>query len=100
MAVASCATTSEDGDMAANETVAPPASEVAETTPAEANPEPARTAANEDDPNRQVCRTERVTGQLRRQRICRTAAQWEAIREAGRDSIGHRQSTGYQESPQ
>jgi hypothetical protein len=86
--------------MASNDAAAPQATEAAEAAPAETTPEPARTAANEDDPNRQICRTERVTGQLRRQRICRTAAQWEAIREAGRNSIGNRQTSGYQESPQ
>ncbi|WP_420430884.1 hypothetical protein [Hyphobacterium sp.] len=100
LALVSCATTSEDGDMASNEAAAPSIAESTETTPANAPAQDTQTAANESDPNRQVCRTERVTGQLRRQRICRTAAQWEAIREAGRNSIGHRQSTGYQESPQ
>lgn len=93
LALVSCATTSEDGDMASNDTMEPAA-------PASEEREPAQTAENESDPNRQICRTERVTGQLRRQRICRTAAQWEAIREAGRESVGSRQTTGYQSSPQ
>lgn len=93
LALASCATTSEDGDMASNEM--PAATEAsAETAPAETN-----TASN-DDPNRMICRAERVTGQLRRERICRTAAQWAAMQEAGRDAIGRNQSTGYQDSPQ
>ncbi|MEE2525575.1 hypothetical protein V0U79_04295 [Hyphobacterium sp. HN65] len=99
LALVSCATTSEDGDMASNdamEPAAPAATQMAAEEPAT----PARSAENEPDPNREICRTERVTGQLRRQRICRTAAQWEAIREAGRDSVGSRQTSGYQESPQ
>lgn len=93
LALASCATTSEDGDMASNDAPAP-AEAPQERAPAETN-----TASN-DDPNRMVCRAERVTGQLRRERICRTAAQWAAIQEAGRDAIGRNQSTGYQDSPQ
>lgn len=84
----------------ASSAAAPEAVEAAETNAAEGAPAATRTAENADDPNRQICRTERVTGQLRRQRICRTAAQWEAIREAGRASIGNRRTSGYQESPQ
>jgi len=94
LALASCATTSEDGDMASNEAPAPVEAPV-ETAPAATN-----TASNTDDPNRMVCRAERVTGQLRRQRICRTAAQWAAMQEAGRDAVSRNQSTGYQDSPQ
>ncbi|WP_125184553.1 hypothetical protein [Hyphobacterium indicum] len=94
LALASCATTSEDGDMASNDAPAP-AEAPQETAPAETD-----TASNDDDPNRMVCRAERVTGQLRRERICRTAAQWAAIQEAGRDAIGRNQATGYQTSPQ
>lgn len=93
LALASCATTSDTGDMASNdapEAVAPVQAAPAETT----------TAENQDDPNRMVCRAERVTGQLRRQRICRSAAEWAAIQEMGRDTVSRNQSTGYQESPQ
>lgn len=90
LALASCATTSEDGDMASNDAPAP-AEAPQETAPAETD-----TASNDDDPNRMVCRAERVTGQLRRERICRTAAQWAAIQEAGRDAIGRNQATGNQ----
>jgi hypothetical protein len=90
LALASCATTSDNGDMASNDAPAAVA-----PAPAETN-----TAENRDDPNRMVCRAERVTGQMRRERICRTAAQWAAIQEAGRDAIGRNQSTGYQDSPQ
>ncbi|GJL98306.1 MAG: hypothetical protein DHS20C06_21230 [Hyphobacterium sp.] len=93
LALASCATTSDTGNMASND--APEAAAPARTAPAETN-----TAENRDDPNRMVCRAERVTGQMRRERICRTAAQWAAIQEAGRDAIGRNQSTGYQDSPQ
>ena len=100
LALVSCATTSEDGDMASNDTMEPAAPAATEMAAEEPAPAATQTAENEADPNRQICRTERVTGQLRRQRICRTAAQWEAIREAGRDSIGSRQTTGYQSSPQ
>lgn len=95
LAVAACATTSEDGDMANART------EPAQVVAAEPERAPAETeTASNDDPNRMICRAERVTGQLRRERICRTAAEWDAIREAGRDSIAHRQTTGYQDSPQ
>ena len=100
LALVSCATTSEDGEMASTDAMEPAATEVTEQAATEPAPAPAQTAETEADPNRQVCRTERVTGQLRRQRVCRTAAEWEAIREAGRNSIGSRQTTGYQESPQ
>jgi len=91
--MASCATTSETGDVASND--APAAME----TPNETAPAATDTASN-DDPNRMVCRAERVTGQMRRERICRTAAAWAAIQEAGRDTISRNQSTGYQSSPQ
>jgi hypothetical protein len=93
LALASCATTSDNGDMASND--APEAVVSAQAAPAETN-----TAEDREDPNRMVCRAERVTGQMRRERICRTAAQWAAIQEAGRDAIGRNQSTGYQTSPQ
>lgn len=75
--------------------------EPAPVAAAEPQREPAETeTASNDDPNRVICRAERRTGQLRRERICRTAAEWEAIREAGRDAIANRQTTGYQDSPQ
>lgn len=94
LALASCATTSEDGDMASNnDQPAAPAQE--QRAPAATN-----TASNDDDPSQIICRSERPTGQLRRERICRTRAEWDAIREAGQESMRSRQSTGYQDSPQ
>lgn len=99
LALASCATTSETGDMASNSAPAATETQAAET-PAESAPAATNTAENADDPNRMVCRAERVTGQMRRERICRTAAQWADMQEAGRDAIGRNQSTGYQSSPQ
>lgn len=42
-----------------------------------------------------VCRYEAPTGTRMRERICRTQEEWDAIQEAGRERIRHRQSTGY-----
>jgi len=45
-----------------------------------------------------VCRIDTPTGTRMRERICRTRAEWDAIREAGQERIRHRQSTGNQRS--
>ncbi|WP_420430885.1 hypothetical protein [Hyphobacterium sp.] len=99
LAMASCTSTSGIGDMALGNTVAPEAAELvpatSPTAPADSAGEPTAAAENESDPNRMVCRTERATGQLRRERICRTAARWAEIREAGQASIHGRQSSQY-----
>ena len=99
LAVASCTATSEDRNIAMNNTAAREVAEVAPAAspaaPASSVAEPLAVAENDSDPNRVVCRTERVTGQLRRERICRTAARWAEIREAGQASIHGRQSSQY-----
>jgi hypothetical protein len=55
-----------------------------QTTPAE----DAQVAAN--DPDRLICRNDKVTGQNRRERVCQTAAQREAQRQATQDDILNR----------
>lgn len=40
------------------------------------------------DPDRMVCRNERVTGTIRPKRVCMTAGEWARAREAGRDAAG------------
>lgn len=86
LVLAACATTSQSDDGAADMQAAAPA--------------PTRVVSQGDagdiDGSDVVCRAERVTGQLRRERICRTVAEWQAIREAGRDTIANRQATGNQ----
>jgi hypothetical protein len=94
LAAASCAT----APGSVEETSGQP-QQIAGAEPALATEAPVPTepvSENDADPNRMVCRTERVTGQLRRERICRTAAEWAAIRESGRAMIGRNQSTGNQ----
>lgn len=79
--VAACATTEDTGDVAAFSGQTP---RIVEQS-AEIRPE------NDDI----VCRIESPTGTRMRERICRTQAEWEEIQEAGRETIRHRQSTGY-----
>lgn len=40
-----------------------------------------------DDPERVICRRERVVGTNRPQRTCMTARQWDAAREASREAL-------------
>jgi hypothetical protein len=79
--VAACATTDETGNSAAVSGQTP----IIVEQSADIRPE------NDDI----VCRIESPTGTRMRERICRTRAEWEAIQEAGREAIRHRQSTGY-----
>lgn len=43
--------------------------------------------ANESDPERQVCKTERAVGSLIPSRVCKTAAQWKQESEASRKLV-------------
>ena len=52
-----------------------------QTTPAE----DAQVAANH--PDRLICRNDKVTGQNRRERVCQTAAQREAQRQATQEGL-------------
>jgi hypothetical protein len=45
--------------------------------------QPSREAA--DDPNRQICVTERLSGSRMPRRVCRTARQWEAQNDGADD---------------
>tara|TARA_R110002073_G_scaffold48787_1_gene131082 strand:+ start:162 stop:446 length:285 start_codon:yes stop_codon:yes gene_type:complete len=79
--VAACATTDDTGNSAA----------VSGQTPIIVE----QSADIRPENNDIVCRIEAPTGTRMRERICRTQAEWEAIQEAGRETIRHRQSTGY-----
>ena len=48
----------------------------------------AKVAETSSDPNREVCRREAVTGSRFKKKICRTAAEWEALREAAKETTG------------
>ena len=67
----------------------------AQATQAEASAAP-ETAAQEaeQDKEEKICRTEKVTGSLtRRQRICMTRAEWDAVHGKTRDAVGRIQGS-------
>ncbi len=88
LALAACASVEEPARADMTQPASPAASQVAEADEAREAPDP-------DDPDQIICRIERVTGQLRREQICRTSAEWRAIRESGRDTLHGRQATQY-----
>jgi hypothetical protein len=55
----------------------------ASPAPRSAQQQPGREAA--DDPNRQICVTERLSGSRMPRRVCRTARQWEAQNDGSDD---------------
>lgn len=52
-----------------------------------ASNERAPTARAMNDPERVICRRERVVGTNRPQRVCMTAREWEVVRDASRETM-------------
>ncbi len=52
-----------------------------------------------DDPERVICRRERVVGSNRPQRTCMTARQWEESREAAREALNRSERGQVQSLP-
>lgn len=100
LVLAGCASTdtaSVDADLETSESAAIVATEVeevvADATQSEiqtADASVAETTSNLD-PNRKVCKTIEVTGsRIARKRVCRTAAQWEALEDARENDLRRR----------
>ncbi len=66
-----------------------------------------QTASNEraptvramDDPERVICRRERVVGTNRPQRVCMTAREWEVVRDASRETMNRSERGQVQSLP-
>ncbi|MDO9335154.1 MAG: hypothetical protein Q7T61_02020 [Caulobacter sp.] len=59
---------------------------------------PAEQAAAQDDAAKPVCKKERVAGSNRPEKICKTAAEWQRLREAAKRGPEGRRPVGPQDS--